>query len=166
MATSSLSYPPQEFTFKEVQLVVRETPSIPAKLEPFVGVRFSSSDQVFKVLNDLKSMDVETFLCLHLDSKNTIKALQVISIGSLGSSLVHPREVFRSAILNGAAGVIFAHNHPSGDPAPSKEDLDITRRLCEVGRLIGIKCLDHIIIGQGRYFSFADQGLMSGGEHD
>ncbi len=166
MATSSLSYPPQEFTFKEVQLVVRETPSIPANVKPFVGVSFSSSAQVFKVLSDLKSMDVETFLCLHLDCKNTIKALQVVSIGSLGSSLVHPREVFRSAILNGAAAVIFAHNHPSGDPAPSDEDLDITRRLCEVGKLIGIRCLDHIIIGQGRYFSFADQGLMSGGAHD
>ena len=160
MATSSLSYPPQEFTFKEVQLVVRETPSIPADVKPFVGVSFSSSAQVFKVLSDLKSMDVETFLCLHLDCKNTIKALQVVSIGSLGSSLVHPREVFRSAILNGAAGVIFAHNHPSGDPAPSDEDLQITKRLSEVGKLIGIKCLDHLIIGSGRYFSFADQGLM------
>jgi len=84
----------------------------------------------------------------------------VVSIGSLGSSLVDPREVFRSAILNGAAGVIFAHNHPSGDPAPSKGDLDITRRLCEVGKLIGIRCLDHIVVGQGRYFSFADQGLI------
>ncbi len=160
MTISSLSYPPKEFTFKEVQLVVRETPSIPAQLEPFVGVKFSSSDQVFKVVSDLKSMDVETFLCLHLDSKNTIKALQVVSIGSLSSSLVHPREVFRSAILNGAAGVIFAHNHPSGDPAPSKEDVDITKRLCEVGKLIGIRCLDHVIVGQGRYFSFADQGLI------
>ncbi len=162
MAKASLL---QQFTFKEVQLVVREAPSIPAKLKPFVGVHFNSSLQVFRILSDLKSMDVETFLCLHLDCKNTIRALQVVSIGSLGSSLVHPREVFRSAILNGAAGVIFAHNHPSGDPAPSKEDLDITRRLCEVGKLIGIRCLDHIIIGQG-YFSFADQGLMSGGEHD
>ncbi len=160
MVSSSLSYPPQEFTFKEVQLVVRETPSIPAQLKPFAGMKFSSSDQVFKVLNDLKSMEVETFLCLHLDTKNTIKALQVVSIGSLSSSLVHPREVFRSAIVNGAAGVIFAHNHPSGDPEPSKEDMDITKRLCEVGKLIGIRCLDHIIVGQDRYFSFADQGLI------
>ncbi len=110
----------QQFTFKEVQLVVREAPSIPAKLKPFVGVHFNSSLQVFRILSDLKSMDVETFLCLHLDCKNTVRALQVVSIGSLGSSLVHPREVFRSAILNGAAGVIFAHNHPSGDPAPPK----------------------------------------------
>ena len=163
MATSSLSYPPQEFTFKEVQLVVRETPSIPAELKPFVGVKFNSSSQVFKVISDLKSMDVETFLCLHLDCKNTIKALQVVSIGSLSSSLVHPREVFRSAIVNGAAAVILAHNHPSGDPAPSKEDVDITRRLCEVGKLVGIRTLDHIIVGQGNYFSFADEGLMKGG---
>ncbi len=150
----------QQFTFKEVQLVVREAPSIPAKLKPFVGVHFNSSLQVFRILSDLKSMDVETFLCLHLDCKNTVRALQVVSIGSLGSSLVHPREVFRSAILKGAAGVIFAHNHPSGDPAPSDEDLQITKRLCEVGKLIGIRCLDHIIIGQGRYFSFADHSLM------
>ncbi len=91
MATSSLSYPPQEFNFKEVQLVVRETPSIPADVKPFVGVSFSSSAQVFKVLSDLKSMDVETFLCLHLDCKNTIKALQVVSIGSLGSSSASTR---------------------------------------------------------------------------
>ncbi len=162
MANPSLTHSSQsqQFTFKEVQLVVREAPSIPAKLKPFAGVKFSSSDQVFKVLIDLKSMDVETFLCLHLDSKNTIKALQVVSIGSLSSSLVHPREVFRSAIINGAAAVILAHNHPSGDPAPSDEDLQITKRLCEVGKIVGIRCLDHIVIGSGRYFSFADQGLI------
>jgi len=149
-----------EYAYKEVQLKVRETPSIPAELKPFVGVKFNSSRQVFKVISDLKSMDVETFLCLHLDCKNTIKALQIVSIGSLSASLVHPREVFRSAIVNGAAAVILAHNHPSGDPAPSKEDEDITRRLCEVGKLVGIRTLDHIIIGQGRYFSFADQGMI------
>ncbi len=73
----------QQFTFKEVQLVVREAPSIPAKLKPFVGVHFNSSLQVFRILSDLKSMDVETFLCLHLDGKNIVKALQVVSIGSL-----------------------------------------------------------------------------------
>ncbi len=106
-------------------------------------------------------MDVETFLCLQLDCKNIVKALQVVSIGSLNSSLVHPREVFRSAIINGAAAVILAHNHPSGDPAPSDEDLQITKRLCEVGKIVGIRCLDHIVIGNGRYFSFADQGLIS-----
>ena len=76
------------------------------------------------------------------------------------SSPVHPRDVFRPAIANMTAGLIFIHNHPSGDPAPSDEDLQITKRLCEVDKVIGIKCLDHIFIGSGRYFSFANQGLI------
>ncbi len=77
------------------------------------------------------------------------------------SSLVHPRDVFRTAIVNMTAGLIFIHNHPSGDPAPIDEDLQITRRLSEVGELVGIRCLDHIIIGQGSYFSFADHGCLN-----
>jgi len=165
MASVSLSQRPDSpqttsFSFREVQLVVRETPSIPAEVKPFEGICFTSSKQVFEVLRDLKSMEVETFLCFHLDGKNRIKALQVVSIGTLTASLVHPREVFRSAIINGAVGVIFAHNHPSGHPQPSQEDIQVTKRLCEAGKLIGIRCLDHVVIGAGRYFSFADQGLM------
>ncbi len=111
-------------------------------------------------------MPVETFLGIHLDGKNRLVGMTTCSIGSMTSSLVHPRDVFRPAIANMTAGLIFIHNHPSGDPAPSDEDLQITKRLCEVGKLVGIRCLDHIIIGQGRYFSFADQGLIRGGEHD
>ena len=83
-----------------------------------------------------------------------------ISEGSLTSSIVHPREVFNPVIKDSAAGVIFIHNHPSGDPAPSIEDKDITKRLKEAGELLGIKVLDHIIIGNGRYMSFADEGLL------
>ena len=166
MASVSLSQRPDSpqttsFSFKEVQLVVRETPSIPAEVKPFEGVCFTSSQQVFEVLSDLKNMEVETFLCFHLDGKNTIKALQVVSIGTMTASLVHPREVFRSAIINGAVGVIFAHNHPSGHPQPSQEDLSITSRLCEVGKLIGIRVLDHVVVGADRYFSFADQGMLT-----
>jgi DNA repair protein RadC len=82
------------------------------------------------------------------------------SIGSMTSSQVHPREVFRPAIANLTAGVIFIHNHPSGDPDPSREDVEITRRLSEVGKLIGIRVLDHVIIGNQRYFSFADSHLL------
>jgi DNA repair protein RadC len=74
--------------------------------------------------------------------------------------LVHPRDVFRPAIVNMTASLIFIHNHPSGDPAPSDDDLLITRRLCEVGKIVGIQCLDHIIIGQNSYFSFADQEYL------
>jgi DNA repair protein RadC len=76
------------------------------------------------------------------------------------ASLAHPRDIFRPAIANLTAGLIFVHNHPSGDPEPSQADLDITRRLSEVGRVVGIRVLDHVIIGQDRYFSFADEGLI------
>ena len=82
------------------------------------------------------------------------------SIGSMTSSLVHPRDVFRTAIANLTAGLIFIHNHPSGDPAPSDADIQSTKRLCEVGEVIGIQCLYYIVIGQDRYFSFTDQGLI------
>ncbi len=99
-------------------------------------------------------------MVVRLDGKNRMVGMTTCSIGSMTASLVHSRDVFRSAIANMTAGLIFIHNHPSGDPAPSDEDLQITRRLCEVGKVVGIRCLDHIIIGQGRYHSFADQGLI------
>ncbi len=83
-----------------------------------------------------------------------------ISEGSLTSSIVHPREVFNPVIRESAAGIILVHNHPSGDPAPSKEDREITKRLKEVGELVGVKVLDHVIIGNGRYMSFADEGML------
>ncbi len=105
-------------------------------------------------------MPVETFLVLHLDGKNRMVGMTTCSIGCMTSSLVHPRDVFRAAIANMTAGLIFIHNHPSGDPAPSEEDIQITKRLCEVGKVVGIRGLDHIIIGKDRYFSFADQGLI------
>ena len=103
-------------------------------------------------------MPGESFLAVHLDSKNRMVGMTTCSIGFMTSSLVHPRDVFRPAIANMTAGLIF--NHPSGDPAPSDEDLQITKRPCEVGKLIGIRCLDHIVIGASTYFSFADQGLI------
>jgi DNA repair protein RadC len=86
--------------------------------------------------------------------------LTVVSIGTISSSLVHPREVFRAAILAGATGIIGVHQHPSGDPAPSQEDRSITTRLAETGKIIGIRLFDHIIIGKSGHFSFADEGLL------
>ena len=162
------SYPksgnPQQtnhYAIKEFQLVVRDAPVIPAEIQPFVGIQYRASRQVFQAFQSLASMPVETFLVVHLDGENRMVGMTTCSIGSMTSSLVHPRDVFRPAIANLTAGLIFIHNHPSGDPAPSSEDIQITQRLCEVGKLIGIRCLDHVIIGQGRYFSFADQGLLS-----
>ncbi len=160
MATSSLNQT-NHYTIKEFQLLVKDAPVVPAEIQPFVGIQFRCSNDIYRTFEGLASLPVETFLVVHLDSKNRMVGMTTCSIGIMTSSLVHPREVFRTAIANMTAGLIFIHNHPSGDPAPSKEDLDITRRLCEVGELIGIRCLDHIIIGQGPYFSFADQGLMS-----
>ncbi|MDA2927213.1 DNA repair protein RadC [Acidobacteria bacterium AH-259-G07] len=162
MATPILSQPQTtHYTIKEFQLLVKDAPVVPAEIQPFVGVSFRSSADIYRLFKGLSEMPVETFLVVHLDGKNRMVGMTTCSIGSMTSSLVHPRDVFRPAITNMTAGLIFIHNHPSGDPAPSQEDVQITRRLSEVGKLIGIKCLDHIIIGQGRYFSFADQGCLS-----
>ena len=158
MTTSSVT---QTYSVKEFQLLVKDSPVIPAEIQPFVGIQYFSSSQVYRAFEHLASMPVETFLVLHLDNKNRMVGMTTCSIGSMTASLVHPRDVFRPAMANLTAGLILIHNHPSGDPSPSQEDIQITQRLCEAGKLIGIRCLDHIVIGgQGRYFSFADQGLM------
>ena len=106
---------------------------------------------------DLKK---ECFWAVLLDGKNRILKLVRISEGTLTSSLVHPREVFRSAIEEATSGVLLVHNHPSGDPAPSDANKRITTRLVETGRVVGIRVLDHVIIAADSYFSFADQNLL------
>lgn len=95
-----------------------------------------------------------------LDGKNRLAGFNVVSIGSLTASLVHPREVFKAAILANAAAMIVVHNHPSGDPTPSAEDIAITQRLRQAGELLGISLLDHVVIGDDRYVSFADEGIL------
>lgn len=104
--------------------------------------------------------DKEHFILLALNNKNRAVGYKVISTGSMTASLVAPREVFTAAMAFRAVGLIFVHNHPSGDPQPSPEDIDITRRLKEVGELMGIKVLDHIIRGDDRFFSFSDKGMI------
>lgn len=103
-------------------------------------------------------LDREQFLVACLDAKHAIIGVNVVSIGSLTISIVHPREVFKPAILLNSAALICVHNHPSGDPQPSAEDRVLTARLRQAGDLIGITILDHIILGENRTFSFADQG--------
>lgn len=95
-----------------------------------------------------------------MNTKNHIIAQETLSIGSLNASIVHPREVFRAAIKCGSASVVCAHNHPSGDPTPSAEDIRMTNRLCEAGEIVGIDVLDHIVIGDGKFVSLKEQGLM------
>ena len=103
---------------------------------------------------------VETFGLLALDVRHRIKREAVISVGCLTSSLVHPREVFQEAVVARAAALVLFHNHPSGDPEPSAEDVSLTRRLASAGTLMGIEVLDHVVLGAGRYVSFKERGLL------
>jgi DNA repair protein RadC len=124
--------------------------------------KISNSRELVDFLHaQLDDWDREVFMVLHLDSKNNILDIHIASIGSLSTSLVHPREVWCYAIRNQAAAVIFAHNHPSGCHLPSREDLQCTERLINAGKILGIRVLDHIIIGAyAEYYSFADAGHM------
>jgi DNA repair protein RadC len=123
--------------------------------------RFTSPAQIYHHYHHaLRDRRKEYFLVLLLDGKNRIIREVQVSEGSLNQSIVHPREVFNQAVRDSAAAVILIHNHPSGDPSPSREDREITRRLREAGELLGIRVLDHIVIGDGSYLSFVEQGLL------
>jgi DNA repair protein RadC len=113
----------------------------------------SPEDVVGVVSGTLKGKKREHFLVLLLDTRNRLIRVATVSMGSLDSSIVHPREVFKEAIAASAASVIFVHNHPSGDPEPSEDDIDLTKRLVEAGKVLGIVVLDHVIVGDGAYLS-------------
>lgn len=104
--------------------------------------------------------DREEFLVLCLDQKNKVNSINSVSTGSLTATIVHPREVFKSAVLSSASSVILVHNHPSGDHTPSWEDKSMTRRLVEAGKLLGIEVLDHLVIGKDGYYLFKDARLI------
>jgi DNA repair protein RadC len=108
----------------------------------------------------MREQKKEKFITLCLDTKNQILKEEVVSIGSLNASIVHPHEVFKSALMESSASVIMVHNHPSGDPSPSREDIMVTEKMVEGGKLLGIDVLDHIIIGEGRYISLKDEGFV------
>lgn len=110
--------------------------------------------------SELRYLKKETLKSILLDAKNKVIAIKTVSIGDLTSSIVHPREVFRDAIVNSAASIIVAHNHPSGDPTPSTDDVNITRRLMAAGETIGIELLDHIVIGDDKFVSLKEKGLI------
>lgn len=125
----------------------------------WVSKRYTAPCQIFEIFKYLRLEAKEHFIVLHLDGKNRIVCYDPVSVGSLNQSIVHPREVFKTACLSSAAAILLIHNHPTGDPDPSREDLEITRRLREAGDLLGIKVLDHIIIGDS-YLSFVERGLI------
>ncbi len=120
----------------------------------------SPSDVAILLMEEMRYYRKEYFKIILLDTKNNIKKISDISIGSLNSSIVHPREVFSEAVINSSSAIIFAHNHPSGETEPSREDISLTNRLDECGKLLGIKVLDHIIIGDGTFYSFKEEGLL------
>lgn len=126
-----------------------------------LGARIRTSGDIYERFWPLlRDRTREMFISVLLDGKNRVLREDTVSVGSLTSSIVHPREVFAVAIRESADGVVFVHNHPSGDPAPSIEDVEITNRLLEVGRLVGIRVLDHVVIGDGGYVSFHERGLL------
>jgi len=144
-------------TIKAVYQTMTVNDTITDYLKP--QTRYTSASQVFDTFSFLRNETKESFCTAHLDGKNRIVCLEIVSVGTLNQSLVSPREVFKTALLSNAAAIILIHNHPTGDPTPSSEDLEVTRRLREAGELIGIKVLDHIIIGS-TYYSFVERGVI------
>ena len=128
------------------------------------GQKYNSSEEVARseFAGSLLKSDREKFICMHLNIKNQIISFEIVSTGSLTSSIVHPREVYKGAILSNSASVIFMHNHPSGDPEPSIDDIEITKRLEKAGEILGINVLDHIIVASGGFYSFRQNNLISG----
>ena len=120
----------------------------------------SPEDGANYVMNDMRFLMQEHFVCLYLNTKNQVIHRQTIFIGSLNASIVHPREVFKEAFRRSAASIICFHNHPSGDPTPSREDIEVTKRLVECGKMIGIEILDHMVIGDKKYVSMKEKGYM------
>lgn len=129
------------------------------QISPYKSKEITSPEKVYRLIKSkLKDYHKEHFYIIVLNSRNW--SVAEVSIGSLNASIVHPREVFAEAIKNRAASVIFAHNHPSGNPEPSEDDLVITKRLVEAGKILGIEIADHIIVTQNGFFSFKDKGLI------
>jgi DNA repair protein RadC len=121
----------------------------------------SPDDAACYVMDELRFLQQEHFICLYLNTKYRVIDKKCIFKGSLNTSVVHPREIFHEAIRCSAAAIICVHNHPSGDPTPSTEDLLVTERLVEVGKLVGIDVVDHLIIGDQTYFSMKEKGLIA-----
>jgi DNA repair protein RadC len=111
-------------------------------------------------LDEMKGFEKEYFKAAYLNTKNSVLKVETVSIGSLNASIVHPREILKPAISASAASIVLVHNHPTGDPSPSKEDIEFTRRFAKCGELIGIELLDHVIIGAGTYRSLKEMGLF------
>ncbi len=144
-------------SFERVMLVKERVGSY--KLPRKIG----SPEDAYRAITEITNAQEEAqevFGILILNTKNKIVAVLEISRGTLNSSMVHPREVFKSAVLHNAAAIICFHNHPSGDPEPSREDIEITKRLVEAGKILGVEVFDHIVVGDDRYVSLKERGVI------
>ena len=139
----------KSFEIREVEYTYETRPKI-------VG----PEDVVKTVKPMIADPNKEFFITLYLNTKNGILKQEIISIGSLNANIVHPREVFKSACMISASSIIVAHNHPSGDPTPSIEDIELTKKLVEAGKVLGINVLDHVIIGHDRNYGFHENALI------
>ena len=126
----------------------------------FEGNSIKNSRDFFELFSYLSIETKEHFVAIHLDTKNRVICVDTISVGSMSSSIVHPREVFKSVLLSSAASIAIVHNHPSGTPEPSRDDINITKRLKSAGDLLGIPVIDRIIIGNGSYISLMEKGYL------
>ena len=143
-----------DYSMEELMMMVQE------KSLSYSPERVTSASDVYHALAEYSCKNQEHFMLITLDGASRIIEKRVIFIGTLNQSLVHPREVFRPAITDNAAGIIIAHNHPSGTLEASRADIQITDRLKEVAKLVGIELLDHVIISKNGYYSFSDEGLL------
>ncbi|MEK6455901.1 JAB domain-containing protein [Caldifermentibacillus hisashii] len=165
----------QIINHQQLELLEREVPAKqPAKRINIVSLKLVRESSVLYKERQIKSpedayrllkpflveADREKFVVVCLDTKNQPTAINICHVGSLNSSIVHPREVFKSAILSNSASIIVAQYHPSSDPTPSREDIDVTRRLVEAGRIVGIELLDHVIVGEERFVSLKEKGYV------
>lgn len=126
-----------------------------------IGGDAGSSAHVYQLFRDLQNETKEKLITINLDAENRIVCFEVVAIGSLKAIHARPMEVFRTSIMVNAASAIVVHNHPSGDPEPSQSDIQFTQRLANISGDMGLKFLDHVIIGTEQYYSFADSGLLS-----
>lgn len=155
----SLFKEPKEYPAKRVNIVSLRMIKEGSVLYKNRTIR-SPHDSVDLIKTFVEDLDREAFVVLALNMKNQPTNIQIASLGSLNASIVHPREVMKMAILSNAASIIVFHNHPSGNPTPSPEDIAVTKRLADAGKIIGIDLLDHIIIGENTFLSLKEKGYM------
>ena len=157
VSQSRRAQPPQKWSFRVDMPLVRESMQ-DANGSP---VRARSPEDIAALCEDIRLSAQEAFIVIDLNAKNNVIDKRLVTLGLLDASLVHPREVFRGAITSGAAAVVVAHNHPSGDPTPSAEDIRITRQLVEAGRVLDIRVLDHVVIGRPNAAGNGTPGFLS-----